>query len=81
MLVLTRKVGEGINIGTDVKVTIINIEGGQVRIGIEAPKDVIIHREEIYNKILEENKKASQTSTIDLKQIARNWKVRKKSSE
>ena len=76
MLVLTRKVGESINIGNDIKVTIINMESGQVRIGIEAPRDVIIHREEIYNKIIEENKKASQTSTLDLKQIARNFKNR-----
>lgn len=81
MLVLTRKVGESINIGTDVKVTIINLEGGQVRIGIEAPRDVIIHREEVYNKILEENKKASQASTLDLKKIANNWKFRNDSSK
>jgi len=81
MLVLTRKVGESINIGTDVKVTIINLEGGQVRIGIEAPKDVIIHREEIYNKILEENRKAAQTSTFDLRKIALDWKSKNKSTE
>ncbi|MFC1556299.1 carbon storage regulator CsrA [candidate division KSB1 bacterium] len=77
MLVLTRKVGESINIGTDIKVTIINMESGQVRIGIEAPRDVIIHREEIYNKIIEENKQAVKTSNIDLKQIAQSFKKRK----
>lgn len=51
MLVLTRKPGETITIGTDIKVTILGVEGRQIRIGIDAPKEVSIHREEIYNKI------------------------------
>ncbi len=78
MLVLTRKVGESINIGNDIKITIINLEGGQVRLGIEAPRDVIVHREEIYNKIIEENKQAAKTSILDLKSIANDWKKKKK---
>lgn len=77
MLVLTRKVGESINIGNNIKVTIINMDGGQVRLGIEAPRDVIVHREEIYIKILEENRQAAKTSTLDLKTIATNWKKKK----
>ena len=77
MLILTRKVGESINIGTNVKVTIINIEGGQVRVGIDAPRDVIVHREEIYNRIIEENKAAKSSSTVDLKAIAQKWKAKK----
>lgn len=77
MLVLTRKIGESINIGNDVKVTIISLEGGQVRLGIEAPRDVIVHREEVYAKILEENRQAAKTSTLDLKTIANNWKRKK----
>ena len=51
MLVLTRKPGETITIGNDIKVTILGVEGGQVRVGIAAPKEVSVHREEIYNKI------------------------------
>lgn len=81
MLILTRKVGESINIGNDIKLTIINVDGGQVRVGIEAPKDVIIHREEVYNKIIEENRKAAKTTTIDLKAVADNWKHRNKSNQ
>ena len=81
MLVLTRKVGESINIGNNIKVTIINMDGGQVRLGIEAPRDVIVHREEIYIKILEENRKAAKTSTLDLKTIANNWKKKKASDK
>jgi carbon storage regulator len=77
MLILTRKVGESINIGNDIKVTVVSLEGGQVRLGIEAPRDVIVHREEIFNKILEENRQAAKTSKIDLKAIAKQWKARK----
>ncbi len=81
MLILTRKVGESINIGTNIKVTVISIDGGQVRIGIEAPKDVIVHREEIYKKIIEENKAAAGTSKVNLKEIAEQWKEMKKSNK
>ena len=80
MLILTRKVGESINIGTNIKVTVINIEGGQVRVGIDAPRDVIVHREEIYNRIIEENKAAKSSSTVDLKAIAQKWKAKKSQS-
>ena len=81
MLVLTRKVGESINIGNNIKVTIINMDGGQVRLGIDAPRDVIVHREEVYIKILEENRQAAKTSTLDLKTIASNWKKKKASDK
>jgi len=78
MLILTRKIGESINIGTDIKITVVSIDGGQVRLGIDAPKDVIVHREEVYKRIMEENKAALGTSTIDLKAIAQDWKKMKK---
>jgi carbon storage regulator len=81
MLVLTRKIGESINIGTNIKVTVVSIDGCQVRLGIDAPKDVIIHREEVYKKIIEENKAAIGTSKIDLKSIADNWKKMKNSKK
>jgi len=81
MLVLTRKIGESINIGTNIKVTVVSIDGSQVRLGIDAPKDVIIHREEVYKKIIEENKAAIDTSKIDLKSIADNWKKMKNSKK
>ena len=50
MLVLTRKLGESIAIGDDIKVTIIEVKGKQVRIGIEAPQQTVVHREEIYQR-------------------------------
>jgi len=54
MLILTRKVGESINIGDDITITILGVKGNQVRIGIDAPKDVAVHREEIYQRIKRE---------------------------
>ena len=67
MLILTRKLGESINIGEDIKISVLGIHGRQVRIGIEAPMNVVVHREEIYMKIQEENRKASSSISKDLK--------------
>lgn len=63
MLILTRKVGESVAIGDDIQVSVIEIKGSQVKIGIRAPRDVTVHREEIYLKIQDENRRAAQVST------------------
>lgn len=54
MLILTRRVGEALKIGDNIDITILSIKGNQVRIGINAPKDVPVHREEIYSRIKDE---------------------------
>ena len=59
MLVLSRRMGESLIIADEIKLTVISVSGGQVRLGIEAPKEISIHRQEIYNKIQEEQRKAS----------------------
>ena len=54
MLILTRRVGETVMIGNEVTVTVLGVKGNQVRIGVNAPKDVAVHREEIYDRIKRE---------------------------
>ncbi|MDO4626219.1 MAG: carbon storage regulator CsrA [Pasteurellaceae bacterium] len=51
MLILTRKVGESLLIGDDIAITILNVRGNQVKVGVKAPKNVSVHREEIYQRI------------------------------
>lgn len=59
MLILTRRVGETLMVGDDVTVTILEVKGNQVRIGVNAPKDIAVHREEIYDRIQQEQQKDS----------------------
>lgn len=66
MLVLTRKIGEGIVIGDNIKVTVVEIKGGAIRIGIDAPAEKKIYRQEIYDRICRENTEAMQWSLADL---------------
>ncbi len=74
MLVLTRKPGESIIIGDEIKIHIIEIKGKQVRLGIEAPRKFSIHREEVYIRIQEENKRAASKSPLNLNIFGDLWK-------
>lgn len=60
MLVLTRKLGENIRIGDSVKITVLEVRSGQVKLGIDAPPEVKVHREEIYARIQEENRRSEK---------------------
>ncbi|MCR9184173.1 MAG: carbon storage regulator CsrA [Halieaceae bacterium] len=59
MLILTRRVGESLMVGDDITITVLGVKGNQVRIGVSAPKDVAVHREEIYNRIQEGDEEAA----------------------
>lgn len=66
MLVLTRKINQSIVIGDDVEVVVLEVRGEQVRLGIKAPRTVVVHRKEIYEQIQEENRAASETRSEDV---------------
>nr|CRH04269.1 Carbon storage regulator homolog [Candidatus Magnetococcus massalia] len=66
MLILTRRVGESLHIGDDIKITLLGIKGNQVRIGIDAPRDVEVHREEIYDRIRRETRKANRRTSDEV---------------
>jgi carbon storage regulator len=67
MLILTRRVGETVMIGNEVTVTVLGVKGNQVRIGVNAPKDVAVHREEIYERIKREEEGDSHPARSTIK--------------
>jgi carbon storage regulator len=71
MLVLTRKTGETITIGDEIKIYIQEIRGNQVKLGIVAPPHVAVHREEVYLRIQEENRRAARVTPENLADVAR----------
>ena len=74
MLVLTRKAGERIRIGEDILVTVLEMTKGSVRLGIEAPRQVSIYRHEVYERILEQNLRASRGHIEDVESMASIWR-------
>ena len=76
MLVLTRKLKEAIQIGDDIEITVLAIQGDQVKLGITAPKHIDIHRKEVYLAIQAENNAASQASETSLAELSTKLKQR-----
>ena len=70
MLVLSRQRDETIMIGDDIEITVVDIRGDKVRLGITAPKSIAVHRKEVYEAIKRENRQAAQLKTDDLKDIS-----------
>lgn len=73
MLILTRKSGEGIRIGDAITLKIIEIRGNQVRLGVEAPRNISVHREEVYELIQEQNKLAAESSPTSSEELTSLW--------
>ena len=74
MLVLTRRLKESIMVGEDIEISILSIEGDQVKLGISAPKNVDIHRKEIYLSIQQENSSATQTDASAIESLSNFFK-------
>ncbi len=71
MLILTRRSGESINIGDDIIISIVEVKGKSVRVGVEAPSSMSIHREEVYAMIKEQNRKASAWKDVNMKTLGK----------
>ncbi|NGZ08364.1 MAG: carbon storage regulator CsrA [Nitrospira sp. LK70] len=71
MLVLSRRCGESVTIGPDIRVVVLGVKSGQVRLGIEAPPAVAVHREEVYVRIQEENRLAAKTHVVPIDALRR----------
>ena len=85
MLVLSRKKGQSIMVGSDIEISIVDIQGDQIRLGIDAPKSVAIHRKEVFEEIIKENKQAASVAldpelikTIKIRSIENKKKKEKK---
>ncbi|MCT8140150.1 carbon storage regulator CsrA [Anaerobacillus sp. CMMVII] len=78
MLVLTRKKDQSIMIGDDIEITILAVDGDQIKLGINAPRNIEIHRKEIFLAIQDENNKAANTSMNLLQQLTNNFQRQEK---
>ena len=73
MLVLTRKAGESIVIGSQIRITVLEMQGRQIRLGIEAPSEIPVHRGEVYERIKEENEQAAMAGADEVKALSKAW--------
>lgn len=73
MLILTRKIGETVAIGDEVKVQVVDVKGRQVRLGITAPSSLAVHREEVFQRIQEQNRQSVDPAPSDLDALAGLW--------
>lgn len=77
MLILTRKAGESLYLGDDIKITVLRVQGNQVKLGFDIPRDLTVHREEVYLRIKEENLMAVQATEQDFFMATELWSRKK----
>jgi carbon storage regulator len=77
MLILTRRPGESIHLGDEIKITVLSVQGKQIKIGLEVPEDMQVYREEVYLRVQEQNRQALELSDNDLMAAAELWRKQK----
>ena len=75
MLILTRKTGESLHLGDDIIITVFGVQGKQVKLGISVPGDMLVHRQEVYQRIRDENRLALETRNTDLLAATQLWNI------
>lgn len=78
MLILTRRPGEGLYLGDSVRIIILSVQGKQIKIGLDVPDDMVVYRDEIYQRVKEENRMAMTINNNDFLVAANLWKNAKK---
>ena len=78
MLILTRRSGESLYLGTDIRITVLGMQGKQVKLGLEVPSETTVYREEVYKRVIEENRQALASSNEDVMVAAELWNISKK---
>ncbi len=73
MLILTRRPGESLYLGENIRITVLGLQGKQIKLGLDVPDDVTVYREEVYKRVTEENRLAIETSNEDLLMVANLW--------
>lgn len=80
MLILTRRSGESLYLGDNIKVTVLSIQGKQIKLGLDVPREMTVYREEIYKRVQEQNKQALESKDDDLIQVTTLWQGKNKGS-
>lgn len=78
MLILTRRPGESLYLGENIRITVLGIQGRQVKIGLDVPSDTTVYREEVYKRVIEENRRALATKNEDFMVAAELWHAKKR---
>ncbi len=78
MLILTRRPGESLYVGDDIRITVLSVQAKQVKIGLTLPDEMVVYREEVYRRVMEENKMTIKNNTEDLLAAAMLWQDKKK---
>lgn len=80
MLILTRRSGESLYLGDNIKVTVLSVQGKQIKLGLEVPEDMTVYREEVYKRVQEQNRLAIESMDSDLLAVTSLWQGKKRKS-